>query len=460
MTSTNLDLPDNTAIMDRVRGALIGSALGDTMGLYTEFLTPQMAKKYYPTQEFSLVEPVTKLYQDYHRARFEPRAWTDDTDHTLLIILSYLREGRLNPDDFAKRLRIWCEQGLLVLNRLPMGLGNTVGSVVLDPSYLSHPTQTAYEKWIKSGKQIAPNGSVMRTVPIGIICLNPAAAEGSDIEIHTFEQALKMGSVTHVDPRCGLSVVIVSALVRLLCLDQIRNEKDIDALLERAWTYVSHKYRFVAEENRDSCGDGSGSSSSLSSNPSERGDPLEGGGMNRKDFEKHVYAKTLDELKLADSRTIGYTYKCLGSGIWCLRQVLKRRETFKSAMIKLIMCGGDADTNGAVAGGLMGALVGWENLPEEWRDGMKHREWYNGKIDQLGVVLGLREGEGYERLEDRDTEMDGGKGMLGEEEIKKREMEVMERILLAEKKRAEDAEKEMNAAKKSTWYESISFRLS
>lgn len=62
-------------------------------------------------------------------------SWTDDTDHAILILLSYLRnDGVLITDDFAARLRSWCEQGLRCLDRLPLGLGRTVGSVRLQQS--------------------------------------------------------------------------------------------------------------------------------------------------------------------------------------------------------------------------------------------------------------------------------------------------------------------------------------
>ncbi|KAF5328271.1 hypothetical protein D9758_017846 [Tetrapyrgos nigripes] len=448
-TITDIDFD----IMDRVRGALIGSALGDTIGLYTEFLTPEIAKDYYgPNQQFSLVEPVTKPYQDYHRDRFESCAWTDDTDHTLLIILSYLREGELKPEDLAKRLRVWCEQGLLVLNRLPLGLGNTVGSVVLNPDYLSNPTETAFEKWLRSEKYIAPNGSVMRTIPIGIICLQQTQSQQSqqsqqfqqteqaatgttdndpelELENEVFRQAIRMGAITHADPRCALSVSIASALTRSLCLNKIHTESDINALLERAWSYVSTKYTNASPPIQTI--------------------------MDKDEFSRHVYAERLEELELSDRQKMGYTYKCLGSAIWCLRKVLIGEETFKTAMVKLIMSGGDADTNGAVAGGLMGALAGYERLPSEWRDGLRHREWYNKKIDQLGVVLGLMEGV-YEREEDKDTQMDGGRsgGMLSEEEMKRREMEVMEKILLAGKQRAEEAEAKRKAksSSKKSWF--------
>lgn len=59
-------------------------------------------------------------------------SWTDDTDHAILILLSYLRnDGVFTTNDFAARLRSWCEQGLRCLDRLPLGLGRTVGSVRL-----------------------------------------------------------------------------------------------------------------------------------------------------------------------------------------------------------------------------------------------------------------------------------------------------------------------------------------
>lgn len=106
----------------------------------------------------------------------------------------------------------------------------------------------------------------------------------------------------------------------------------------------------------------------------------------------------------------------VGSALWCLRSVQTEKETFKSAMTKLTMAGGDADTNGAVAGGLMGALCGYNALPGEWRDGMKYEEWYREKIDSLCVRAGLVEGE-YDAAGDTDTLPDGGKGFLTEKDF-------------------------------------------
>ncbi|KAF7360740.1 hypothetical protein MVEN_00805900 [Mycena venus] len=385
-------------ILDRAEGALFGSALGDAIGIYTEFMTEAQAVEAYGSSSpnFTLIPPDTKLHNDTHRCRFESRAWTDDTDHTILMMLSYLRLRELSPTDFAIRLHSWCTQGLRVLDRLPMGLGKTVGSVVFSPSYTSNPAKTALTYWDENGRKLAANGSLMRTTPIGVICIQKTEQE-------TFAAAISMGAVTHADPRCALSVAIVSALVRSLCLGEITDTAQVRDLMERVWDYM------------------------------HRTKPEHAAMLDRAEFDRHAYAESLADLVLCD-RSMGYVYKCLGAALWCLRQVLTRQHTFRSAMTTLVMCGGDADTNGAVAGALMGALCGYEYLPKEWRDGMRHAEWFRAKVLALCCVAGLRDGV-YDSESDADTALDGGKGFLTEEEMKKREMGIMEKMLLSEKER-------------------------
>ncbi|KAK7040026.1 ADP-ribosylglycohydrolase-domain-containing protein [Favolaschia claudopus] len=403
----------NPKVLDKAEGALFGSALGDAIGIYTEFMTAEQAIEAYgsSTPSFTLIQPETPFHTDTHRCRFESRAWTDDTDHALLIVLSYLRLRELSPTDFAVRLHSWCSQGLRVLDRLPMGLGKTVGSVVAAPSFTTEPIETAYNYWDKNGRRLAANGSLMRTAPVGVICI-PKTEE------QTFETAILVGSVTHADPRCALSVAIVSGLIRALCLNEISDVTQMRDLIERAWAYVQ---RTLPEDQLAL--------------------------LDRDEFEKHAYTEDLDSLVLCD-RSMGYVYKCLGSSLWCLRRVLTRQDTFRSAMTTLVMYGGDADTNGAVAGALMGALCGYEYLPREWRDGMRHAEWYREKGKALCVVAGISSEGLYDSESDRDTLVDGGKGVLTEEEMKKREMGIMERMLLAEKERREAAEAKRGKEKK------------
>jgi hypothetical protein len=57
-------------LQDKIYGSIVGSALGDTIGLYTEFLSKTFSEKVYPQRRFSLVQPVTELYSDMHRGGF------------------------------------------------------------------------------------------------------------------------------------------------------------------------------------------------------------------------------------------------------------------------------------------------------------------------------------------------------------------------------------------------------
>jgi ADP-ribosylglycohydrolase len=52
---------------------------------------------------------------------------------------------------------------------------------------------------------------------------------------------------------------------------------------------------------------------------------------------------------------------------------LRHPEDFRAAVIAIIACGGDADSTGAIVGGIVGAAVGREGIPTEWRNGLL--EW-------------------------------------------------------------------------------------
>jgi ADP-ribosylglycohydrolase len=120
---------------DRLRGCIVGGALGDAIGLFTEFFTAERSVEIYGQEpRFTLINDATtsgsstqsrsrwktwltlkgdssspsqaattsgggtengslwtKCYMDRHRARFELSGWTDDTDQALLTLLGFLR---------------------------------------------------------------------------------------------------------------------------------------------------------------------------------------------------------------------------------------------------------------------------------------------------------------------------------------------------------------------------------
>jgi hypothetical protein len=52
---------------------------------------------------------------------------------------------------------------------------------------------------------------------------------------------------------------------------------------------------------------------------------------------------------------------------------LRSPISYADAVTSAIRCGGDTDTVAAITGGIVGAAVGVQGIPTEWRDGML--EW-------------------------------------------------------------------------------------
>ncbi|CRG89128.1 hypothetical protein PISL3812_06164 [Talaromyces islandicus] len=413
-----------STVVDKVRGTIFGSALGDAIGLYTEFLSKDLsthAYGAYPEARFQLTTPTTEFYPDGHRNKFTPRSWTDDTDHALLIILSFLHSNGtvISPRDFAARLKIWVEQGLRCLDRLPLGLGATVGRVVCDKNYSENPELVAYKVWSSRGHNIAPNGSLMRAHPLGVICIGKSLEE-------TFQIAIDFSVVTHADPRCVVACCVHTGLIRGILRGEDTSEDDIDRILEAAFTFVAKWQQNGRSFDKAQNGSGKFPADVLLAEPA----------LDRIEFDKYVNASSFEELQLDSAREIGYVYKALGGCILCLRLAIRHSNSqhtdeqytqpgtniFEELITALIMQGGDADTNACIAGAVLGAWIGNSGLPPTWRDGLDHNRWLLHKCRAMEQVLGIDESlTGYDGVQDKDTLSDGGRGLLDKRSLEARD---------------------------------------
>jgi ADP-ribosylglycohydrolase len=88
-------------ITDKIKGIIYGEAIGDALGLATEFMTQKEAVRYYGKdgpKEYS------KIIQDFHRSRWMKGDWTDDTDQLLLILQMIVeRKGSVEKCAFAEK---------------------------------------------------------------------------------------------------------------------------------------------------------------------------------------------------------------------------------------------------------------------------------------------------------------------------------------------------------------------
>jgi len=311
-------------LQDQIKGVLYGNSVGDATGLGSEFMTKAEVAMNYPLG----LRHYSQIIKDRHRQRFGIGNWTDDTEQMLCILDSLVAEHRVIPVDIAKRIDYWARND-------GNGLGSTVGAVIRSDNFLINPHEAARQVWEKRGHKAAANGGVMRTSVLGIW------------DFWDREQVIKNAElackVTHYDPRCIASCVAVCVAISEILFHTLKKEEfTIDEIIK------------VAIEEGAKYDEGIRELPNLS----------------------------LAELKLDEDHKIGFTYKATGAGFWAL----KHSKTFEDGIIDIINEGGDADTNGAVAGSMLGAKFGFNAIPKEWTE-LLQRERLEKKVNELYQVI-------------------------------------------------------------------------
>lgn len=306
---------------NRIKGAFYGQAIGDALGLGTEFLSKVEVEHHYPNG----IERYSDIIRDKHRSRFDLGAWTDDTDQFLSILNSILEEGKVSAEGIAKHLKIW-------FNNKPLGIGSTVLKVITVPGYEKSPFKASKWIWERSKKQNASNGAVMRTSIIG--CYE---FWNTDNVLSNAETAAK---TTHFDPRCVGSCTMISWLISKLILENgTVHYADILAVGDK---YDDRIRSFLDDVKED-----------------------------------------ISSLNLDEPVSIGYTLKTLGAGLWAFQH----SNDFESGIQAVIMQGGDADTNAAVAGSVLGCKFGFESIPNHLVKELKNIDYLESALNEFLTLL-------------------------------------------------------------------------
>ena len=162
---------------DRFIGCLLGTAVGDSLGLPYEGLSPRRAKKLFPNPR-------------RHHLLFGKGMISDDTEHAAFVAQAIVR-SRGNVDAFrrqlARSLRWW-------LAGLPAGIGLATGRAIFK-LWMGVPPS-------RSGVFSAGNGPAMRSALLGV-----AFGHDSD-KLKEFVKASTR--ITHTDPRAFYAALAVS----------------------------------------------------------------------------------------------------------------------------------------------------------------------------------------------------------------------------------------------------------
>lgn len=290
---------------DKIYGTIFGQAIGDALGLGTEFMSKTEVREKYPDG----LKEYSQIIRDYHRAKFQPGSWSDDTDMMLCIANAIIEDKGINLHTIARNFKQWVYAPEI------RGVGQTTLKVLSIAEYVEKPHQVAELIWRMTRTKNAANGSVMRTAIIGLKKENVA---------QTAEDVCKL---THFDPRCVGSCVIVSEIINhLIWHDEQLSYSQIMT--------IGNKYdKSIAE------------------------------------YIDKAYYNGIESLELDEPSSIGYTLKALGSALWCLFHA----NDFEEGLLRVVNEGGDADTNAAVACAMLGAKFGYTSIPQKYTDGLTRK---------------------------------------------------------------------------------------
>ena len=151
---------ENETINERFLGTIFGQAVGDALGLSTEFMSKQEVDCFYPNG----LEDYSQIVQDDHRRRWQRGDWTDDTDMMLCILDSFVACQKVDFLDIARRFKEWMMNG-------GMGIGRHTYNVMALGDYTSNPQKAAEIIWKMGKKKAAANGAVIHFKFVLNVCL-------------------------------------------------------------------------------------------------------------------------------------------------------------------------------------------------------------------------------------------------------------------------------------------------
>jgi ADP-ribosyl-[dinitrogen reductase] hydrolase len=181
---------DLDRMRDRARGALVGLAVGDAIGVPLEFTAKDRCR---PVEGMIGGGPF----------RLNPGEWTDDTSMALALAASLLETEGLDERDLMNRFCDWRDRGEYSHNGRCFDVGNTVSA--------------ALARYRRSGDAVAGstdphtagNGSLMRLAPVSIRC---AFNQIACAEIARRQSATTHGALEAVEACAAYSLLICEGI--------------------------------------------------------------------------------------------------------------------------------------------------------------------------------------------------------------------------------------------------------
>jgi ADP-ribosyl-[dinitrogen reductase] hydrolase len=302
----------------RARGALLGLAVGDALGTTLEFERPELSRPWRlldgPHREISGGGPFA----------VERGQTTDDTQMAACLAASLICQGAFVRDDVVRAYLEW-EPHAFDIGQL------TAASL----SRAREGTHAGRRVWETSGRQSAGNGSLTRTAPIGVLL-----AHDPDARRHA---SLTESAITHFDPRCQLACAAFNAALASAVAAPVPASSWV--MHEAALHEVSAAAELLRDRHPELMFAIDAAEAALAHD---------------------LHLATLEDPDLWDliHAAQGFVRVSFRLAFWHLLHA----PSFEAALVDAVNRGGDADSNAAITGALLGAHRGVESIPTRWSE--------------------------------------------------------------------------------------------
>lgn len=276
--------------------------------------------------------------------------FTDDTSMALCLAHSLVdNNGQTNTADQVQKYIAWWKRGYQSSTGYCFDIGiSTMGSLdswndqLKDADYNNlKPDSPAREDVVASIQQritaaffqerYCGNGSLMRLIPVSLVARTEAEA---------VELAKASSRATHPHPRCVQACSLYAALA----------------------------YQALNGASKDEL------ATNLASSIAAHHDQMDH--VLRERLQNYRRRQDWQNKPSDDIRSTGYVVDSLEAALWAFFST----DSFEEGAIAAVNLGDDADTIGAIYGGLAGAFYGIEAVPQAWRDDMQ-------RVDLLDEVV-------------------------------------------------------------------------
>ena len=248
-------------------------------------------------------------------------SWSDDSSMALATLDS-LASGEVDFDDIMERFCAWYYNNEYTPTGKLFDVGNSCAQAINNYFLGKRPAT----KCGVNGNYSNGNGSLMRIHPILLY------AYAKELSVDRWvDLVAQCGCLTHAHERseigCGIYAFILMHL-----LESPERESVFRALREAKEFY---------------------------------------GNFGEFSHYSRLFDDGFEKLSRSDIKSSGYVVDSLEAAVWCLVTT----DNYHDCVLRAVNLGEDTDTVGAIAGGLAGALYGYEVIPDEWLSALLKRDY-------------------------------------------------------------------------------------